>query len=69
MTKSFEDILGGSESAMRDCLALIKTRIEALINKVRTPTLKKLERMKIINIITIDVHGRDCVDEFVIKKI
>lgn len=54
---------------MRDCLSLIKTRIEALINKVRNPNLKKLERMKVINIITIDVHGRDCVDEFVIKKI
>ena len=25
--------------------------------------------MKVINIITIDVHGRDCVDDFVIKKV
>ena len=50
---------------MKDCLTIIKTRIEALINKVRNPNLKKLERMKVINIITIDVHGRDCVDEFI----
>jgi len=69
VSKSFEDLLGGSESAMKDCLTIIKTRIEALITKVRNPNLKKLERMKVINIITIDVHGRDCIDDFVLKKV
>jgi dynein heavy chain len=39
-----------------------------LINKVRGP-LAKLERMKIINIITIDVHGRDIVEKYVLEKI
>ena len=66
--KSFEDLSGGSDSAMRDCLKLIQARIEALINKVRGP-LARLERMKIINIITIDVHGRDIVEKYVLEKI
>jgi len=49
---------------MKDCLELIKTRIVKLIEKIRT-NLTKLERWKIINIITIDVHGRDIVDKFI----
>lgn len=53
---------------MRDCLKLIQARIEGLITKVRGP-LAKLERMKIINIITIDVHGRDIVEKYVLEKI
>ena len=39
-----------------------------LINKVKTP-LPILERMKVINIITIDVHSRDVVDNFVKQKV
>lgn len=39
-----------------------------LITKVRGD-LAKLERMKIINIITIDVHGRDVVNDFVLYKV
>lgn len=31
--------------------------------------MTKLERGKIINIITIDVHGRDVVEKFIVKKI
>ena len=31
--------------------------------------LSFLERGKIINIITIDVHGRDVVDKFILKKV
>ena len=50
---------------MRECHKTIETRILALIGKVRGD-LKRLERMKIINIITIDVHGRDVVEKFVI---
>jgi len=39
-----------------------------LIRRVRE-NLPKLERNKIINIITIDVHSRDCVEKMVLKKI
>jgi len=53
---------------MKECHKVIEGKITSLINKVRGD-LKKLERMKIINIITIDVHGRDVVESFVSKKI
>lgn len=46
----------------------IKARITKLILKVTKP-LDMLERMKIINIITIDVHSRDVVQNLVISKI
>lgn len=49
---------------MKDCLGTIKSRLLGLIGKVRTD-LELLERWKIINIITLDVHGRDVVDKFI----
>jgi len=39
-----------------------------LIEQVRNPLSKDL-RNKIITIITIDVHERDVIDEFVVKKV
>jgi len=53
---------------MKECLGVLKQRLVDLINKVRTD-LHPLERGKIINIITIDVHGRDVVEKFIIKKV
>jgi dynein heavy chain len=53
---------------MKDCLKLIENRIDALIRKVRGD-LTFLERNKIINIITIDVHSRDVVEKFCINKV
>jgi len=53
---------------MKDYLTLIKNRIDKLIERVRTPLLRDL-RTKIITIITIDVHERDVVEGFVVKKI
>ena len=44
---------------MKDCKTLIDERIEALIKQVRKTDLGLLDRWKIINVITIDVHGRD----------
>lgn len=44
-------------NAMKDCFEGIKRRIGLLISKVRSPTLTKELRDKIITIITIDVHG------------
>lgn len=66
--KAFDDLEGGSETAMKEYLNVIITRIGALIDRVRTP-LNKDQRNKIITVITIDVHERDVIDEFVIKKI
>jgi len=48
---------------MKECLAIINAKIRAMIAKVRGD-LHILERWKIINIITIGVHGRDVVDKF-----
>jgi len=48
---------------MKEALKLIEIRIENLIKKVRGH-LTSLERNKIINIITIDVHSRDVVEKF-----
>lgn len=53
---------------MKELLSLLKSRLADLIDKVRTD-LHPLERGKIINIITIDVHGRDVVDKFILKKV
>jgi dynein heavy chain len=49
---------------MKDCHKLVESRIEALIKKVRGD-LSFLERVKVINIITIDVHSRDVLEKFV----
>ena len=53
---------------MKECLKLIESRLENLIKRVRGD-LALLERWKIINIITIDVHSRDVVEKFTINKI
>jgi dynein heavy chain len=64
----FEDIEGGAETAMKDYLAIIVFRLKFLIERVRGQLTSDL-RVKIITIITIDVHERDVVDEFMVKKI
>jgi dynein heavy chain len=53
---------------MQEHLALIITRIGKLIERVRAPLSGDL-RMKIITIITIDVHERDVVKDFYQRKI
>lgn len=66
--RAFDDLEGGSETAMKEYLTLIINRIKALIEQVRNPLSGDL-RNKIITIITIDVHERDVIEEFVVKKI
>lgn len=68
VNRAFEELSSGAESAMKECNELIKVRINKLINKVTRP-LEILERMKVINIITIDVHSRDVVQNFVSMRI
>lgn len=67
-SRAFDEIEGGSETAMKEYLATILVRIKHLLERVRTDLNPDL-RVKIITIITIDVHERDVVDDFVIKKI
>ncbi len=68
VNRAFEELSSGAEGAMKECVEVIKTRITRLINKVTRP-LDILERMKVINIITIDVHSRDVVQGFVNQKV
>jgi dynein heavy chain len=67
-SRAFEDLESGSESAMKDNLDVIKVRISKLIGRVRQQ-LDVQTRVKIITIITIDVHSRDVVQRFVDEKI
>jgi len=53
---------------MKSAQTVIEGRIEELIKKVRGD-LHWLERNKIINVITIDVHSRDVVEKFVVTKV
>jgi dynein heavy chain len=66
--RAFDELDGGSETAMREHGVQIVGRIKDLINCVRKPLSKDL-RVKIITIITIDVHSRDVIEDFVAKKI
>ena len=68
VARAFEELEGGSESAMKDYLNFILIGIKNLIERVRED-LDPILRGKIITIITIDVHERDVVDMFVAKKI
>ena len=66
--RAFDELDGGNENAMKEHLAQIVGRIKDLINCVRKQLTKDL-RVKIITIITVDVHGRDVVEMFNIQKI
>lgn len=68
VNRAFEELSSGAEGAMKECVETIKTRIMKLILKVTKP-LDVLERMKVINIITIDVHSRDVVQNLYLTKI
>jgi len=67
-TRAFDELEGGSETAMKEYLQTIIGRIRHLIERVRTDLCIDL-RVKIITIITIDVHSRDVIEDFVIRKI
>ena len=66
--RCFEEIEAGSETAMKDYKRVCDERIEKFILRVQTD-LDGETRAKIITIITIDVHGRDVIEGYVIKKI
>ena len=66
---AFEELESGAESAMKENLERIRRRIKKLIERVRDVDLQMELRVKIITIITVDVHGRDIIDECVARKI
>lgn len=66
---AFDELEGGADSAMRDYLDESKKRIRELIKRVRDEPLTRDLRVKIITIITVDVHARDVVEYMVEKKI
>lgn len=66
--KVFDEVESGSETAMKQYYDLSVSRINDLINRVRTD-LSPETRVKIITIITIDVHSRDVIEKFVKDKI
>ena len=68
VNRAFDDLEGGSETSMKEYLSVVVTRIKYLIERVRNDLSAEL-RVKIITIITIDVHERDVVDGFVLRKI
>jgi len=68
VNKAFEDLEGGSDNAMKLYLSLCEKRIQDLIKMVLEDLSSEL-RVKVITIITIDVHAKDVVDKFVQKKI
>jgi len=67
-SRVFEELEGGSETAMKEYFAVVQSRIRHLIERVRENLNSEL-RTKIITIITIDVHERDVIDMFVEQKI
>ena len=66
---AFEELVGGLENPMKDFYTVSKNRIDALIDRVREKDVEKDLRVKIITIITVDVHARDVVEFFITNKI
>jgi dynein heavy chain len=66
--RAFDDLESGSEMAMKEHGEKIKGQINKLIFRVRQD-LDEETRLKVITIITIDVHSRDVIKDFVDQKI
>lgn len=68
VSRCFEELEGGSENAMKDYKRVYDDRIEKLIRQVQQDLSSDL-RVKIITLITIDVHARDVVESFIAKRL
>jgi len=66
--RAFEEIESGSENAMKEYKKLNDERVDKLIKRTITP-LDKGVRGSIITIITIDVHARDVIEDFVTRRL
>jgi dynein heavy chain len=67
-SRAFDDMEGGSETAMKDYKRVCDDRINKLIGQVQIDLSRDL-RAKVITIITIDVHARDMVEKYVQLKL
>jgi dynein heavy chain, axonemal len=65
---ALEELESGQEDAMKKYNELCTARLEGLIRLVQMD-LTKSDRIKIITVITIDVHNRDVVTQLVQKKV
>ena len=65
---ALEEIEGGAEDAVKKYVDTCSARLEGLIRLVQGE-LTKGDRIKIITVITIDVHNRDVVQALVTKKV
>ena len=65
---AFEELEGGTEDAMKKYSDVCTARLEGLIRLVQGE-LTQSDRVKVITVITIDVHNRDVVQALVAKKV
>ena len=65
---SLEELSGGQEDAVKRYLALCDQRLQDLIRLV-LGELKKGDRIKVITIITLDVHSRDVIQKLIDEKV
>ena len=64
---ALDEYEGGQEDATKRYLGVCNTRLSALIQLV-LGELKSSDRVKIISLITMDVHSRDVVEKLVVQK-
>jgi dynein heavy chain len=65
---ALEDLSGGQEDAVKRYLTTCENRLNELI-KLVLGELAKGDRVKIITIITLDVHGRDVIQKLIDDKV
>jgi dynein heavy chain len=65
---SLEDLSGGQEDAVKRYLGVLDQRLQELI-KLVLGHLSKGDRVKVITIITLDVHARDVIQKLVDEKV
>ena len=65
---ALEDLSGGQEDAVKRYLQLCELRLQELI-KLVLGKLNKGDRVKIITIITLDVHARDVIQRLIDEKV
>ena len=62
--KVFQDISAGNENAMKDYLDKVLGQLKNLIVKTRTGLCKR-DRTRVMCMITLDAHSRDCVNKLI----
>jgi len=65
---ALEDVAGGQEDGVKRYLQTCESRLQELINLV-LGKLEPADRIKIITIITLDVHARDVIQKLIAEKV